>query len=233
MPKANRQRRPARAAAARRKPSLLRENVESVLWAVVLVTILRAFVIQSFRIPSESMVPTLLIGDFLFVNRFEYGPKIPFTHVRLPGIRGPRTGDVIVFQYPWDPKQDWIKRCIATGGQTVEVRDKVVYVDGRPAPAADAHAYHLDPTISCGPEVHPYPENARLTTCRDNFGPYRVPPGKLFMMGDNRENSVDSRYWGTVPMDYVKGRAMILYWSWDGPWLGGHLRWRRLFHVIH
>ncbi len=218
---------------ARKKHSAFRETVESVVWAVILVTLLRAFVIQSFQIPSESMVPTLLKGDFLFVNRFEYGPKIPFTHVRLPGLRAPRAGDVIVFQFPWDPRQDWVKRCVATGGQIVEVRNKVVYVNGRPAPAADAYAYHLDPVISCGQDVRMFPEDPRLVTCRDNFGPYRVPPGKLFMMGDNRENSYDSRFWGTVPMDYVKGRAMFFYWSWDGPILGGQLRWRRLFQVIH
>ncbi len=216
----------------KKKPSLLREWIESIVWAAVLVTLLRAFVIQSFQIPSESMVPTLLVGDFLFVNRFEYGPKIPLTHSRLPGVRAPRTGDGIVFQFPENPRVDFIKRCLATGGQTVEVRDKVVYVDGKPAPAADAHAYHLDPTVSCGPDVHAFPEDARLSTCRDNFGPYRVPPGRLFMMGDNRENSNDSRYWGTVPMDYVKGRAMFLYWSWDGPWLGGHPRLDRLFRLV-
>ncbi len=217
---------------AAKKHSIVREYVEAALWALVLTFLLRAFVIQAFRIPSESMVPTLLVGDFLFVNKFEYGPKIPFTHVRLPGVRPPRTGDVIVFQFPGNPSQDFIKRCVATGGQTIEVRDKVVYVDGKPAPAADAHAYHLDPTISCGPDVRAYPEDPRLSTCRDNFGPYRVPPGQLFMMGDNRENSNDSRYWGTVPMDYVKGRAMFLYWSWDGPWLGGHPRLDRLFRLI-
>jgi signal peptidase I len=218
---------------AGKKPSVAREWAESLVWALVLVTLMRAFIIQSFRIPSESMVPTLLVGDFLFVNRFEYGPKIPLTHVRLPGLRAPRTGDIIVFQYPPNPRVDFIKRCIATGGQTVEVRNKVVYVDGKPAPAADAHAYHVDPAVSCGPEVGPFPEDSRLSTCRDNFGPYRVPPGRLFMMGDNRENSADSRYWGTVPMDYVKGRAMFLYWSWDGPWLGGHPRWMRLFRILH
>jgi signal peptidase I len=218
---------------AGKKRSIVREYVEAALWALVLTLILRAFVIQAFRIPSESMVPTLLVGDFLFVNKFEYGPKIPFTHVRLPGLRAPRTGDVIVFQFPGNPSQDYIKRCIATGGQTVEVRNKVVYVDGRPSKAADAHAYHGDPAVSCGPDVRPFPDDPALVTCRDNFGPFRIPPGRLFMMGDNRENSNDSRFWGIVPMDYVKGRAMFLYWSWDGSWIGGHLRWRRLLNLIH
>jgi signal peptidase I len=218
---------------AGKKRSVVHEYVEAALWAVVLTLILRAFVIQAFRIPSGSMVPTLLVGDFLFVNKFEYGPKIPFTHLRLPGLRAPRTGDVIVFQFPGNPSQDYIKRCIATGGQTIEVRNKVVYVDGRPSPAADAHAYHRDPAVSCGLDVRPFPEDPTLVTCRDNFGPLRVPAGRLFMMGDNREDSNDSRFWGTVPMDFVKGRAVFLYWSWDGPWIGGHLRWRRLFNLIH
>src|SRR5262245_35041705 len=115
---------------AKRSKSTLMEYIEAIIWALVLTLILRAFLIQAFRIPSESMVPTLLQGDFLFVNKFEYGPKIPFTHVRLPGLRPPRRGDVIVFQYPRDPRVDYIKRCIATGGQTIEVRDKHVIVDG-------------------------------------------------------------------------------------------------------
>ena len=128
---------------AGKKRSIVREYVEAIVWAVVLVLLLRAFVIQAFRIPSGSMEPTLLIGDMLFVNRFEYGPKIPFTHARLPGLRAPRSGDIIVFQFPENPRQDFIKRCVATGGQTVEVRDKVVYVDGVPSAAADAHARHV------------------------------------------------------------------------------------------
>jgi signal peptidase I len=216
---------------AKKKRSVVREYVEAALWALVLTFLLRAFVIQAFRIPSESMLDTLLVGDFLFVNKFEYGAKIPFTHVRLPGLRAPRTGDVIVFQFPLDPGKDFIKRCIATGGQTVEVRDKVVYVDGEPSEAADLYAVHKEASIlPCRPDHAPYPEDPVLRQCRDNFGPFRVPEGRLFLMGDNRENSNDSRFWGTVPMDYVKGRAMFIYWSWDG----GRFRprWERLFRLI-
>ena len=216
---------------AGKKRSVVREYVEAALWALVLTFLLRAFVIQAFRIPSESMVPTLLTGDFLFVNKFEYGPKIPFTHIRLPGLRGPRTGDIIVFQYPVNPSQDFIKRCIASGGQTVEVRDKVVYVDGARSLAADRHACHMYPDTSCGGMAGPYPEDATLQSCRDNFGPFRVPPNHLFMMGDNRENSSDSRVWGTVPMDYVKGRALFIYWSWDGARFMP--RWGRLLRILH
>src|SRR5437016_417008 len=117
---------------ARRPKSTVMEYVEAIVWALALTLLLRAFVIQAFRIPSESMVPTLLVGDFLFVNKFEYGPKIPFTHVRLPGLRLPRRGDVIVFQFPQDPTKDFIKRCIATEGETIEIKNKVVWINGKP-----------------------------------------------------------------------------------------------------
>jgi signal peptidase I len=203
---------------AEKKRSTLREYVEAALWALVLTMILRAFVIQAFRIPSESMRDTLLVGDFLFVNKFEYGPKIPFTHIRLPGLRPPRRGDVIVFQFPQDPSKDFIKRCVATGSQTLQVVDKRVSVDGRAL--AEPYAIHTDPNV-----------RAAGFDFRDNYGPFTVPPGDLFMMGDNRDNSNDSRYWGPLEMDFVKGRAMFLYWSWDGD--RNWPRWNRLFQLIH
>jgi signal peptidase I len=198
--------------------SVLREYVEAALWALVLTLFLRAFVIQAFRIPSASMQDTLLIGDFLFVNKFEYGPKIPFTHTRLPGLRPPRRGDVIVFQFPQDPSKDYIKRCIATGGETIEIHDKRVSVNGKPL--VEPYAIHSDPAIH--PAGYDY---------RDNFGPYTVGRGQMFMMGDNRDNSNDSRYWGPLDMDLVKGRAMFLYWSWNGE--RNWPRWKRIFQIIH
>jgi len=197
--------------------SIVREYVEAALWALALTMFLRAFVIQAFRIPSESMRDTLLVGDFLFVNKFEYGPKLPFTHVRLPGLRAPKTGDVIVFQFPQDPSKDFIKRCIATGGETLEIDDKQLSLDGKRL--QEPYAIHTDPNVK--PAGY---EN------RDNFGPITVERGKLFMMGDNRDNSNDSRYWGTLDMDLVKGRAMFLYWSWDGD--KNWPRWNRIFQVI-
>jgi signal peptidase I len=183
--------------------SVVREYVEAALWALVLTFILRAFVIQAFRIPSASMQDTLLIGDFLFVNKFEYGPKIPFTHIRLPGLRQPRRGDVIVFQFPQDPSKDYIKRCIATQGESLEIHDKRVAVNGREL--REPYAIHSDANIR--PAGYDF---------RDNFGPFKVADKQLFMMGDNRDNSNDSRYWGALPMDLVKGHAMFIYWSWDG-----------------
>jgi signal peptidase I len=200
------------------KRSTVREYVEAALWALVLTLFLRAFVIQAFRIPSESMLDTLLVGDFLFVNKFEYGPKIPFTHVRLPGLRKPRRGDVIVFQFPRDPSKDYIKRCIGTGGQTIEIHDKQVSVDG--VRLHEPYAVHKMPNILASGYDY-----------RDNFGPLTVNPGEMFMMGDNRDNSYDSRYWGTLKLDLVKGRAMFLYWSWDAD--KNWPRWNRIFQPIH
>ena len=203
--------------------STIREYAEAGLWAVVLTFVLRAFVIQAFRIPSESMVPTLLTGDFLFVNKFEYGPKIPFTHIRLPGFRAPHRGDVIVFQYPGDPKKDYIKRCMATGGETIEVRNKQVIVNGDTL--REPYVIHQDPSTR-PPGFEP----------RDNFGPYTVAPGELFMMGDNRDNSNDSRFWGPVKMDLVKGRALFIYFSTAGQNMLDaftKIRLKRLFHPIH
>ena len=203
---------------ASKSRSVLREYVEAALWALVLTLFLRAFVIQAFRIPSASMQDTLLIGDFLFVNKFEYGPKIPFTHIRLPGLRAPRRGDVIVFQFPQDPTKDFIKRCVASGGETLEVRNKQVYVDGKPL--RESYAIHSDPSVR--PAGYDY---------RDYFGPVTVAKGQMFMMGDNRDNSNDSRYWGQLEMDLVKGRAMFIYWSWDGE--RNWPRWNRIFQLIH
>jgi signal peptidase I len=177
----------------------IREFVRSLGWAVVLFLLIRSFAFQAFRIPSPSMEDTLLIHDFLFISKLVYGPNLPFTHTRLPGLRKPRPGDVIVFQNPVNPKEDYIKRCVAVAGQTVEVRNKVLYVDGMTR--EEPYVKHSDP---------------RVLPSRDNFGPVRVPEGFLFMMGDNRDNSQDSRFWGFLDMRLVRGKAEILYFSWDG-----------------
>jgi len=205
-----------------RRKSQMREYTEAILWAVALTFLLRAFVIQAFRIPSESMLDTLLVGDFLFVNKFEYGPKIPFTHVRLPGLRPPRRGDVIVFQWRNYPGIDFIKRCVATGGETVEVRHKQLLVDGEPL--VEPYVKHLTPA-----------EEPAGASPRDNFAPYTVPADQLFMMGDNRDNSSDSRFRGPVEMDLVKGRAMFIYFSTAGDqWWNGFfkVRFDRMFRAI-
>jgi len=206
-----------------RPRSVTRDYVEAIAWAVVITLALRTFVIQAFRIPSESMCDTLLVGDFLFVSKLDYGAKIPFTHVRLPGLHAPRRGEVIVFQWPEDPSKDFIKRCIATGGQTVEVRHKQVFVDG----VRQVEPYVKHSVTAEDPEGY---------TPRDNYTPPTVAPGELFMMGDNRDNSLDSRFWGTVPMDLVKGRALFIYFPTGGTaWWNGflHVRFDRLLKVIH
>jgi len=203
--------------------SLTRDYLEAIAWAVVITLFLRTFVIQAFRIPSESMCDTLLVGDFLFVSKVDYGAKVPFTHLRLPGLHAPRRGEVIVFQWPEDPTKDFIKRCVATGGQTVEVRHKQLYVDG---------VRQVEPYVK-----HTIQEEDPVGyTPRDNYKPPTVAPGEMFMMGDNRDNSNDSRFWGTVPMDLVKGRALFIYFSTAGTsWWNGvfHIRFDRLFKVIH
>ncbi len=200
------------AAAARaraRSKSTLREYLEAIILAVVLTIVIRGLVVQAFRIPTGSMEDTLVAGDFLFVNKMVYGSEIDiglggerFFYYRFPAIREPKAGEVIVFRYPEDPSRDFIKRCVAVAGQQVEIRDKVLYVDGKAR--EEPYVVHKDPRII-----------PRETKPRDNFGPYVVPQGHLFMMGDNRDNSHDSRFWGALPRDLVKGKAMFLYWSWD------------------
>jgi signal peptidase I len=201
----------------KKRKSVLREYTEAIIIAVVLTLFVRAFVVQAFRIPTGSMMDTLLVGDFLFVNKFVYGAKIPFTDSRLPSLRGPQRGDIIVFKYPGDLKRDFIKRCVAVGGQTVAIRSKVVYIDG--VPLDEPYIIHTDARVF-PKEISP----------RDNMDPVYVPEGYVFMMGDNRDNSHDSRFWGPLDEELVKGKALILYWSWNNE---KHVpRFDRLFHIV-
>ncbi len=195
------------------KKNLLREYLESIGIAIIAALIIRALFIQAFRIPTGSMEKTLLIGDFLLVNKFVYGVHIPFTDWKLPGITEPKPGDVVIFKYPKDRSLDYIKRCVAVGGQTVEIIDKVLYVDGKPfnETLSTQHIYNLMPKGVPDPGI--FPEGSNYN--RDNYGPFIVPDGYLFMMGDNRDNSLDSRYWGPLPEEYVIGKALVVYWSWD------------------
>jgi signal peptidase I len=204
---------PREAAPARRK-SLVREYGEALVVAVLLALFIRAFLVQAFTIPSGSMMETLLIGDYILVNKLLYGPEIPFTDVHLPGFRDPARGDIIVFKYPNDEARDFIKRIVAVGGETVQVRDNRVYVDGR----ALTEPYVRPGSMAALPSAH----------CNYPYGcePTVVPPGSYFVMGDNRDNSQDSRYWGFVKREKIRGKAFLIYWSWNGDrhWL----RWRRL-----
>lgn len=214
----------AAASVRRREKSTFREYAEALLLAIILTVVIRSFVIQAFRIPTGSMEDTLAVGDFLFVNKFLYGAKVPMLEARLPAIRDPQPGDILVFRYPRDPSKDFIKRCVAVEGQTIEIRNKRIYLNG--VPQNEPYVKFTDPTI----------RNGRLDP-RDNLAPQKVPPGHVFMVGDNRDNSHDSRYWGFLDRDLIKGKAMFIYWSWDPEHRVFSLiptpRWSRIGHIIH
>lgn len=184
------------------KQSKLWEYTKAIVTALILALIIRTYVIQAFKIPSGSMLQTLLIGDHILVNKFIYGTKLPFSDKRILVFTKPKRGDIIVFKYPEDPSRDFIKRVIGVEGDIIEERNKIVYVNGKPL--NEPYVQHTDNSIRTG-GIEP----------RDNFGPYLVPKNKLFVMGDNRDQSYDSRYWGYVDMKDVKGKAFIIYWSWD------------------
>lgn len=186
----------ATAARDTKKKSKLREYVEIVGTAVLLALVVRALIIQSYHIPSESMEDTLLKGDFLFANKFLYGAKIPFVDARLPKVRDPKPGDIIIFKFPGDGKTDYIKRCIAVEGQTVELRGTRLFVDGVE-------------------KSEPYAKYIFGDVPRRDFGPYTVPKGHVLAFGDNRDNSYDSRYWGPVNKKFLRGKALFLYFSLD------------------
>lgn len=182
--------------------SVIREYTEAILVAIVLALFIRSFVVQAFKIPSGSMLPTLQIGDHLLVNKFIYGVKIPIVGTVLVPWKTPARDDVVVFRFPKDRSIDYIKRVVAVAGDTVEMKNKQLYVNGEAA--NNPHAHNTTHTImesSAGP--------------RDNMGPVKVPEGRIFVMGDNRDNSYDSRFWGFVDLNDVLGKAFILYWSWD------------------
>jgi len=185
-----------------KKKHIVREYAESIIIAVLLALVIRTFVVQAFKIPSGSMEDTLAIGDHILVNKFIYGTKIPFTDERVLTVRDPKRGDVVVFEYPEDPSKDFIKRVVGLPGDVVEGRDKKVYVNGKPYESP--HEVHKEK------EVIPKAQNPR-----DSFGPATVPAGSYFVMGDNRDRSYDSRFWGFVKNDKLKGLAFIKYWSWD------------------
>jgi len=188
-----------------RKKSEVREWVKSLSIGILAVLIFRSMVAQAYQIPSGSMERTLLVGDYIYINKMLYGPEIdvPYLlHHRFPGILKPRRGDIIVFRYPVDLRKDFIKRCVAVEGQTVAIRNKVLYVDG--VKQDEPYVIHEDDRIL-----------PREASVRDNFGPIVVPKGMIFMMGDNRDNSLDSRFWGPLSLDLVRGKAIFRYFSWD------------------
>ncbi len=174
---------------------------KAIFWAVLLALFVKTSIAEAYRVPSSSMEDTLLIGDFVLSNKLIYGGRIPFTHYRLPEIRQPRPGDIITFKWPGDRKTDYVKRCVAVAGQVVELRDKVLYVDGK--------VFANPPYSKFSDAGQPFDPKDK----RDFFGPYRVPAGTVFAMGDNRDNSYDSRFWGPVPLDLVEGKVVAVQWS--------------------
>lgn len=224
------------------------ETIESLVIALLMALIIKTSIVEAYKIPSGSMEDTLLVGDFLLANKFIYGMKIPipFTNIKLPPLQYPKPGDIIIFKYPLDQKLNYIKRCIAIGGQTVEIVDKKVLIDGEP------FELPLDGKFTDN-RLIPYHKNIRGGS-RDNMPAITVPEGYLFVMGDNRDNSADSRYWGLLDQRLVVGRALLIHWSWapdeNSPKIGGffsiaewigyniwhfpqRVRWDRLSQVIN
>jgi signal peptidase I len=197
--------------------SRFREYAQSIALALLMAFFIRAFIVQAFKIPSGSMEETLAIGDHLLVNKFIYGLNLPLFDHRILKTRDPQRGDVIVFEYPQDISRDFIKRVIGTPGDVVEIRDKKVYVNG--TAYENAHEVFAEHDILPG-DANP----------RDNFGPIRVPTDSYFVMGDNRDRSFDSRYWGFVKNDLIKGLAFMKYWSWDSA--NYKVRWRNIGKII-
>lgn len=220
--------------------------------ALIMALMIKTSVVEAYKIPSSSMEETLLVGDFLLANKFIYGMRlpIPFVDIKLPALADPRPGEIVIFKFPQDPSQNYIKRCIAVEGQRVKIVDKQVFVDGKPVPMPPKGQF-LDNHII------PYVESRSRwgLNIRDNMPETPVPPGMLFMMGDNRDNSSDSRFWGFLDRKLVVGKAMVIHWSWaedpDAPTirptdpfsyiksiayniyhLPDRVRWRRLGHAI-
>ncbi|WP_447976787.1 signal peptidase I [Candidatus Nitrospira bockiana] len=223
------------AAAQPRRKSILREYAEAIILAMLLAFAIRVFVVQAFKIPSGSMIPTLLIGDHILVSKLSYGIQWPgdcklrmtfppvtcYTSHTLVSFGEPQRGDVIVFRYPEDEEKDFIKRIIGLPGDTIEIRNKVVYVNGQPFDDK-AFTQRVDPGTING-AVNP----------RDNFGPVTVPDNAYFVMGDNRDQSLDSRFWGYVRAEKIRGKAFRIYWSWSGHGDWKHwVRWERIGQAI-
>jgi signal peptidase I len=197
----------------------IKEYAEAIIIAILIALFIRTFIVQAYKIPSGSMIPTLQIGDHILVNKFSYGVKIPFIRSTLIPIGEPKRGDIIVFIYPKERDKDFIKRVIGIAGDKVQIKNKKLFINDKPYD--DAHAFFVDQNIL----------PSAIEPDRDNYGPITVPQGKLFVMGDNRDNSKDSRYWGYVDLPDVVGKALIIYWSWnsDEHWV----RWDRFGKILH
>lgn len=203
---------------SKNRKSVVREYAEAIIIAILIALFIRTFVVQAFKIPSGSMKPTLQIGDHLLVNKFTYGIKIPFIRKSLVSINDPKREDIVVFIYPVDKTKDFIKRVVGVAGDTIEIRDKKIYLNG--SLYNDGHGVYTDRIL--------FPASVQP---RDNFGPVTVPAGHIFVMGDNRDQSYDSRFWGFVDLKDVLGKAFIIYWSWDKN--NKDVRWSRMGDILH
>jgi len=201
-----------------KEKSKIQEYAEAIVVAILIAFFIRTFVVQAFKIPSGSMKPTLLIGDHLLVNKFVYGVKMPYFRNTFIPVQDPKRGDIVVFIYPEDRSKDFIKRVIGVAGDTIEIRNKKIFLNG--LPYDDGHGVYVDDFIIPG-SVQP----------RDNFGPITVPASRIFVMGDNRDQSYDSRFWGFVDLKDVMGKAFIIYWSWNKD--ENNVRWNRLGNLLN
>jgi len=203
---------------SKNRKTVIREWSEAIIIAILIALFIRTFVVQAFKIPSGSMKPTLQIGDHLLVNKFTYGVKIPFTGKTLISVNDPKREDIVVFIYPMDRSKDFIKRVVGIAGDTIEIKNKKIYLNG--SLYNDGHGVYTDRIL--------FPASIQP---RDNFGPVTVPAGHIFVMGDNRDQSYDSRFWGFVDLKDVLGKAFIIYWSWDKNNKG--VRWSRMGSILH
>lgn len=198
----------ARTRSGSQKKPFWREYGEALFIALIMALVIRAFLVQAFSIPSGSMQPTLLIGDYLLVNKFGYGIRNPLTNKVWIPLSGPQRGDVAVFIFPQDPSKDYIKRVIGLPGDRIQITNKQVFINGK--------LFKTPQAVYDDPLVMPAPQGP-AEAGRDNLGPLVVPPNSYFVMGDNRDHSYDSRFWGFVPLDAFRGKALIIYFSWQGP----------------
>ncbi len=199
----------------------VQEFIEAIIIAILIAVVIRALVVQAYKIPSRSMVPTLLIGDHLLVNKFIYGIKIPVIRTTLVSVSNPERGDIIVFIYPNDRSKDYIKRVIGVAGDKIEIRNKNIFINDKLY--KDNFGIYSDSIV--------YPA---MVQPRDNFGPVVVPKNSLFVMGDNRDESADSRFWGFVNLQDVEGKALLIYWSWNSEEdnLLKKVRWERIGSLL-
>ena len=203
----------------KKQKSSLRENTEAIIIAIIIAMFIRTFIIQAFKIPSGSMLETLQIGDQILVNKFIYGIKIPFADGKiLIPVKVPQKGDIVVFKYPEDPAKDFIKRVVATEGDTLEIINKKLYVNNKLIEGEKYAVYKSN-------KIYP-----GMVSPRDNHKKVTIPENKLFVMGDNRDNSHDSRFWGFVDLKAIRGKAFIIYWSWNKNKFG--VRWSRIGDIL-